>query len=71
MGTMERWPLIAVPRSFTSSCRTVLTIRSGLSSAPALRTTPDKNYNKYEGRENIKKNLNAVKREGHKIHGKQ
>lgn len=36
IGTMERWPLMAVPRSLTSSCRTVLTIRSGLSSAPAL-----------------------------------
>lgn len=37
IGTMERWPLMAVPRSLTSSCRTVLTIRSGLSSAPALQ----------------------------------
>ena len=36
IGTIERWPLIAVPRSLTSSCRTVLTMRNGLSSAPAL-----------------------------------
>lgn len=36
IGTIERWPFIAVPRSLTSSCRTVLTMRNGLSSAPAL-----------------------------------
>lgn len=48
IGTIDKWPLIAVPRSFTSSCRTVLTMRSGLSSAPALFQVMDSSTRKIQ-----------------------